>query len=197
VSAAGRTQAQATDSGSAAEAVKEKAAEAGQQAQQQAQQAASRLQDRAREQIDERSTRLGAQVREQADDLRSVSASLREQGKEGPARAADRLAGYAARVGDYLNEKDSQGLLHDAEQLGRRQPLALGAAGAALGFAASRFLKASSRERYHAVRPSQTGAPSVPPVAISPPAVATAAPIPPVAMSPAAAPGGSVGHSKE
>jgi hypothetical protein len=79
-----------------------------------------------------------------------VSASLREQGKDGPARAAERLAQYAERVGGYLRERDSHALLADAEDLGRRQPWAVAASGAVLGIAASRFLKASSRERYQA-----------------------------------------------
>lgn len=171
-----RTQSQKTDSGSTAKAVQEKAIEAGQQAQQQAQRASSQLQDRAREQIDQRSTQLGAQAREQASDLRSVSASLREQGKDGPAQAADRLAEYAARIGDYLSEKDSHALLDDAERFGRRQPLALGAASAALGFAASRFMKASSRERYHAGRsPNMAGSSQS---TVSPAAAAAPAPIP-------------------
>ena len=38
----------------------------------------------------------------------------------------------------------------DAEDFGRRQPWALAAASVAAGFAASRFLKASSRQRYQA-----------------------------------------------
>lgn len=39
-------------------------------------------------------------------------------------------------------------MLRDVEDFGRRQPLAVAAVGLALGFAASRFLKASSRSRY-------------------------------------------------
>ncbi len=89
------------------------------------------------------------QITEQASDLRSVGESLREQGKEGPAKAADQLAQYAEKVGGYLREKDSHALLSDAEDFGRRQPWAIAAGGLALGFAASRFLKASSSQRYH------------------------------------------------
>jgi hypothetical protein len=81
--------------------------------------------------------------------VRAAGESLREQGKEGPAKAADQLAQYAEKVGTYLQHKDSHALLSDAEDFGRRQPWAIAAGGLALGFAASRFLKASSSQRYH------------------------------------------------
>ncbi len=128
--------------------IQAKAAEAAEQAQEQAQRTAGQVQDKVREQIDQRSAHLAAQVTDQASDLRLVSESLREQGKDGPAQAADQLAQYAEKVGGYLREKDSHALLADAEDLGRRQPWAIAAGGLALGFAASRFLKASSRQRY-------------------------------------------------
>jgi hypothetical protein len=78
-----------------------------------------------------------------------VSESLREQGRDAPARAAEQLAQYAENVGGYLRARDSQALLADAEDLARRQPWTVAAGALALGFTASRFLKASSRRRYH------------------------------------------------
>ena len=117
-------------------------------AQQQAEQAAERAKSTLRDQLDQRTSQAGEQINQQATDLRSVGESLREQGKDGPARAADQLAGYAERVGSYLRDRDGETLLHDVEDLGRRQPWAVGAGALALGFAASRFLKASSRQRY-------------------------------------------------
>jgi hypothetical protein len=140
-----------------------KASEMAGDAQEKAQQAAGQVQDRMREQIDQRSSQAAAQIKEQASDLRSVSESLKEQGKQGPAKAADRLAGYAERVGVYLDEKDSDALLSDAESFGRSKPYAVVAGGIALGFAASRFLKASSTERYQSrsvTQPRQTAAPN-------------------------------------
>ena len=74
-----------------------KAADAAGQAQQSAQAAVGQAQERLREQITQRSTQAAEQINEQASDLRSVSQALREQGKDGPAQAADRLAGYAER----------------------------------------------------------------------------------------------------
>ncbi len=125
-----------------------KAAAVAGQAQEKAQQAAGQVQDRLREQIDQRSSQAAKQISEQASDLRSVSESLREHGKDGPAKAADRLAEYAEKLGSYLHEKNADALLADVEDFGRRQPWAITAGGVALGFAASRFLKASSSQRY-------------------------------------------------
>jgi hypothetical protein len=69
------------------------------QAQEKAQAAAGQAQAKVREQLDQRSSQVAERITEQASDLRSVSGALREQGKEGPANAADRLAGYAEKVG--------------------------------------------------------------------------------------------------
>jgi hypothetical protein len=132
----------------AAGAVQGKAQAAAGQAQEKAQQAAGQVQDKLREQIDQRSGQAAEQIISQASDLRSVSDALRQEGKSGPADAADRLAGYAEKVGGYLHEKDSHALLADAEDFGRQRPWAAVVGGLALGFAASRFLKASSGRRY-------------------------------------------------
>jgi hypothetical protein len=181
----------AGDSSSAADAgprVQDKAQEAAGQAQDKAQQAAGQAQDKVREQLDQRSTQLGEQVHEQASDLRSVSAALRDQGKDRPAQAIDRLAGYAEQAGRYLRHKDADAMLGDAEDFGRQKPAVVAAGAVALGFAASRFLKASSRKRYSArdaqqlpTLPSEptTTRPAVPPVAFepTPTAAATGTPV--------------------
>jgi hypothetical protein len=143
-----RSSRSATAGGGVGSEAQEKVTQAAEQAQEKAQNAAARVQQRLREELDDRSTHAAEQINEQAADLRSVGESLRQQGKEGPARAADQLARHAQRVGGYLREKDSDALLADAEDLGRRQPWAVAAGGLVLGFAASRVLKASSGRRY-------------------------------------------------
>ena len=120
--------------------------------------AASQAKSKVREQLDQRSTQAADQIDQQASDLRAVSQSLREQGKSGPAGAADKIAGSAERVGSYLREKDSDALLADVEDFARRQPWAVGAGALVLGFVGSRFLKASSGRRYSA-RYGQASAP--------------------------------------
>ena len=153
------------DGGGDAQAkAQEKAQEVAGQAQEKAQAAGGQAQAKLREQLDQRSSQVAGQINEQASDLRSVSEALREQGKDRPAKAADRLAGYAEKVGDYLRDRDSEALLADAEEFGRRQPAAVAASGLLLGLVASRFLKASSSRRYSSRSAGQLSPPR-PPVA--------------------------------
>jgi ElaB/YqjD/DUF883 family membrane-anchored ribosome-binding protein len=109
---------------------------------------AQQAQSRAREQIGQRSSQAGEQVSATAQALRSTGQQLREQGQDTQADAAERVAHHADRMGNYLTESDADRLLGDVEDFGRRQPMAVVGIGVALGFAASRFLKASSRKRY-------------------------------------------------
>src|SRR3954467_6345056 len=126
----------------------ERAQEVAGQAKDKAQEAAGQAKGRVREQVDPRSTEAGKQVSTTAGDLRSVSEELRKQGKDTPARVAEQAAERTERVGSYLTESDADRILGDVEDFARKQPWAVVAGGLALGFAASRLLKASSSERY-------------------------------------------------
>jgi hypothetical protein len=138
-----------TDAGTG-EQVKDKAGEVAGQAQEKAQQAVGQARDQVRSQIDQRSTDAGRKVSEQGGDLRAVGDQLRQQGKDGPAKLADQAAHHVERAGGWLTESDADRILHDVEDAARKNPWAVVAGGLALGFAASRFLKASSSERYQA-----------------------------------------------
>jgi hypothetical protein len=189
--------------GSVGEA-QEKAQEVAGEAQEKARDAAGKAQDTLRQQVDERSTEAGEKVSAQAEDLRSVGEELRKQGKDGPAKLADRAAEQTEKVGSYLKEKGPDEMLHDVEGFGRERPWAVLAGGLALGVAAARFLKASSRNRYQqrsgngsrptAQVPQRTAAApvhrsAVEPVASPPPPTATPAPAAtPVTPTPSASP---------
>jgi hypothetical protein len=160
----------------------EKAQQVADQAQEKGQQAAAQAKDKLRGQLDQRSSQAAEQINQQASDLRAVSDSLRQQGKDGPATAAARLAEYAEKAGGYLREKDSDALLSDAEDLARRQPWAVGVGALALGFAASRFLKASSSKRYSTRSVGQ--APGTPGRLATPPASPLPAGTPAVGSTP-------------
>lgn len=137
-----------SDQGATAQA-KDKAQEVAGQAQEKAQEAAGQARDRVREQIDQRSTQAGEQVRTHAGNLRSVGDSLREQGQDRPAKVADQAAERLERAGGWLADSDADRILSDVEDFARKNPWAVMAGGLALGFAASRMLKASSTERYN------------------------------------------------
>ena len=158
-------------------------------AQEKAQEAATQAKSKLHEQLDQRSTQAGEQISQQAADLHAVGQSLREQGKDGPANAAEKLAGYVEKAGGYLQEKDSDGLLSDIEDLGRRQPWAVGAGALALGFAASRFLKASSARRYASRYGGQqrSASAAISEVAVAPPPPQTS-PLTPSVSAPAGDP---------
>jgi ElaB/YqjD/DUF883 family membrane-anchored ribosome-binding protein len=127
---------------------KDKVEEVKGQAQEKMQEASGQAKDRVREQVDQRSTQAGERVSSAARDARSVGEELRRQGKDQPARLADQAADRAERLGGYLQESDADRILRDVEDLGRKQPWALVAGGLAVGFMASRVLKASSQQRY-------------------------------------------------
>jgi ElaB/YqjD/DUF883 family membrane-anchored ribosome-binding protein len=125
-----------------------KADEAKEQVQEKAKEGMGQARDRVRDQVDQRSTQAGEQVRSSASDARSVADELRKQGKDAPARYAEQAADRAERLGDYLHDADGDRILRDAEDYARRNPWVVVAGGIALGFTASRLLKASSGERY-------------------------------------------------
>jgi ElaB/YqjD/DUF883 family membrane-anchored ribosome-binding protein len=135
-------------SDSATTQAQEKAKQVAGQAQEKAQDAHQEARKRLREQVDQRSTQAGDQIRGTAEDVRSVAMELRSQGKDTPARYAEQAADRVERAGDWLRDSDGDRILRDVEDFARRNPWAVVAGGLALGFAASRLLKASSGERY-------------------------------------------------
>src|SRR5215218_6554802 len=146
--------------GSVGEA-QDKAQEVAGEAQEKAREAAGKAQEGVRQQIDQRSTEAGERVAGTAQDLRSVGEELRKQGKDAPAKLADRAAEQTERVGSYLKDNGPDRMLHDVEDFGRERPWALLAGGLAVGMVAARFLKASSRNRYQQ-RTGYSGASQVP-----------------------------------
>ena len=130
------------------EQVKDQVRDKAQVAQEQAKGAVGQARGRLSEQVDQRSTQAGKRIGETASDVRMIAEQQRNQGNEAPANLAAQVAGQVERVGDYLKDASGDRILRDVEDFARRQPMLVTAAGLALGFAASRFLKASSSRRY-------------------------------------------------
>jgi hypothetical protein len=162
---AGATGSSGAPNGGAAEHAQERAKEVAGQAQEKAQEAGQQVRSRVRDQMDQRSTQAGEQISGTAGDVRSVAEQLREQGKDKPAQYAEQAADRAERLGSYLSEADGGRILRDVEDFGRRNPWAVVAGGLALGFVASRMLKASSSERYRSSQsagaPQPSGTPAI------------------------------------
>jgi hypothetical protein len=136
------------DGGSTTDQVKDQVKEKAQVAQDKARGAMGQARGRISDQVDQRSTQAGERIAGTASDVRSIADELRNQGKDAPATIAEQVASQADRVGDYLKGASGDRILRDVEDFARRQPMLVAAAGLALGFAASRFLKASSSRRY-------------------------------------------------
>jgi hypothetical protein len=137
-----------TDSGSTTDQVKDQVRDKAQVAQDKARGALGQARGRLSDQVDQRSTQAGERVAGTASDVRSIAEELRNQGKDAPANLAEQVADRADRVGDYLTGASGDRLLRDVEDFARRQPMLVAAGGLVLGFAASRFMKASSSRRY-------------------------------------------------
>lgn len=163
----------------------DKAHEVAGQAQEKAREAAGSAQENIRRQIDDRSTQAGERVSSTAQDLRSVGEELRKQGKDTPAKLADRAAEQTEKVGSYLKGHGPDEMLEDVEDFGRQRPWAVIAGGMAVGILAARFLKASSRNRYQ--QRSGTSLPARVPQRTSPEPARRSAVEPVVSPPPAAA----------
>jgi len=143
--------------GSTTDQVKQQTREGAQAVQAKASGAFGQVRGRLREQIDQRSTNAGEQVHSTANDVRSVAEELRRQGKETPARLAEQVADRVDSLGGYLRNADGERMLGDVERYARKQPWAVAAGAVALGFVASRFLKASSGRRYESSSTTTAG----------------------------------------
>jgi hypothetical protein len=136
--------------GSTTDQVKDQVRDRAQLAQDKARGAFGQARGRLGDQVDQRSTQAGERIAGTASDVRSIAQELRSQGKDAPANLAEQVASQADRVGDYLKDASGDRILRDVEDFARRQPMLVAAGALALGFAASRFLKASSGRRYQA-----------------------------------------------
>jgi hypothetical protein len=137
-----------TNEASTTEQVKDQTRDKAQVAQDKARGALGQARGQLREQVDQRSTQAGERLTGTAADARSIAEELRRQGKDIPARMADQVAGQAEQLGDYLKGASGDRILRDVEDFARSKPWLVAAGGLVLGFAGSRFLKASSGRRY-------------------------------------------------
>jgi hypothetical protein len=111
-------------------------------------QAKEQTRDQLKSQIDTRTTQAGEQVSSTARAFRKAGDQLRQEGNDRAAELIDAVADRSERLGAYLSRTDGDGLLNDVEDFARRQPWLVAGAGALAGFMASRFVKATSGNRY-------------------------------------------------
>jgi hypothetical protein len=119
-----------------------------QQVQDKAREVRGQVSDRVRQQVDERSTQAGDQLRTVAQALRSTGDKLREEGNDAPAKMTDTASERLERLAEYLSRSNADTMMRDVERAARGRPWAFAAGGLVLGLVTSRFLRASSQERY-------------------------------------------------
>jgi ElaB/YqjD/DUF883 family membrane-anchored ribosome-binding protein len=161
---------------------KEVAAQAKEQVQQKTDEVKGKASERVRTQLDSQSTSLGEQVIPVSQALRKAGEHLQGEGNSGGAKAAHRAADQLDQLAGYLKSSNSDRFLRDLERFGRKQPWAAGGIGAALGFVAARFVKASSEGRYETTRQSQFDANM--PISRDGDATAALPPMPPMPSAP-------------
>lgn len=137
------------ESGSVAEQAREKLEEGATVVQEKAQELKGSAGQRIRQELDVRSTDAGSKLQGTAVALRRSTEQLRQQGDVESAKAMSFVADRADRLGEYLTAANADRVLRDVEAFARRQPWVAALGGTAVGFLASRFLKASSSARYH------------------------------------------------
>jgi hypothetical protein len=101
-----------------------------------------------KEQMDTRSTQAGEQMQKVAGAMRQSSNQFREQAGETPAKVNDAVAEKVEQFSAYLTNAKADTMLSDLENVARRRPWLVAGAATVVGFAFSRFLKASGRTRY-------------------------------------------------
>jgi ElaB/YqjD/DUF883 family membrane-anchored ribosome-binding protein len=149
VAGASSVAAGSSDPGSVPEQAKEKVQEGAVVVQEKAEELKTDAGERVRQELQTRSTQAGAQLHSTAAAMRRSTEQLREEGNDGAAKAMEFVAERADRFGGYLTGVHADQMLRDVESFARRQPWLATLGGAAVGFFASRFLKASSTARYH------------------------------------------------
>jgi hypothetical protein len=111
---------------------------------------------RLEEEVDRRRTELGSGARRVADATRQTGQQLRDEGNDLPAMLIDRASTGLDRAAGYLEDTDAEQVWRDVRDAGRRMPWLFVAAGVALGFAASRMIKAAGDDAWSGYRPDPT-----------------------------------------
>ena len=100
------------------------------------------------DQIDRRATDAGKLLQNHVTNLRSIGDTMRGEGLTATAQVADYAADRLDVVAAYLTQTDGERIVHDAENLARRNMMMTGAVGFLVGLTAARLLKASASDRY-------------------------------------------------
>jgi ElaB/YqjD/DUF883 family membrane-anchored ribosome-binding protein len=111
-----------------------------------------------REQLDQRTNDVGRQAKSLAGALRRAGSEADPLKSDTPAeRVTSGVADRLEQAGSYLEQARGEEMLRDAERFVRTRPWVVAGAAAAVGFAVSRMLRASSEKRYDSGTSTRSG----------------------------------------
>jgi hypothetical protein len=119
------------------------------QVQERAKEVAHQAQEQAKSAVANRKEQAVDQLGSVAQAFRQTGSELRHQNKEMIARYTDQLADQVERFTGYLEERDVDQLLHEAEDFARRRPEIFLGGAFMLGLLVGRFVKSSGERRRH------------------------------------------------
>ena len=123
--------------------VKEKSSELVDQAQHQANKLTHQAQDQLKSAAKDRKVQAVSSLENVVDAIRTTGQTLRNNQQTDAAQYVDKLAHQVDRVSSYLDEKEIDQIVGDAENLARRKPTLFLAGAFGIGLLVGRFLKSS------------------------------------------------------
>lgn len=143
--------------GTMTEDARQKAREVTDEAQQQARKMTDQVRQEARargEEIRDQVEQKGAEQKDRmagtaealAEAIRSAGSTLRDRHEERLGQFTDEFADQVDRFSGYLRDHDMRGLMHDLENVARRNPAGFLGSTLAAGLVAGRFLRSSGRD---------------------------------------------------
>lgn len=108
--------------------------------------AASSAKDQVREKIEDGKRAATSAAEDTTEALDNVASDLSAQGHESLAKATSTMSAQLAELADHVGNKSLDELVRDARDLASRNPGLVIAGGLAIGFALTRFVKASPEQ---------------------------------------------------
>lgn len=144
--ASGGAQAGGNRSGSTGEEARQQAREMADRVEQRAREKGEELRGRMEEKGEEQKARAAGTAEALADAMRAAGSRLRDRHEERLGEFTDEFADQVDRFSGYLRDNDMRGLMHNLEDMARRNPTAFLGSTLAAGLIAGRFLRSSGRD---------------------------------------------------
>jgi vacuolar-type H+-ATPase subunit H len=133
-------------SGGTAEEARMRAREMADEVEQRARAKGEEIRERVEQKGEEQKDRAAGTADALAEAIRAAGTTLRDRHEERLGQFTDEFADQVERFSGYLRDNDMRGLMHNLEDMARRNPTTFLGSTLAAGLMAGRFLRASGRE---------------------------------------------------